>query len=175
MKELSIYRPRVAVLMVGYQWTRSVEHRERIDGYEGGFVPKTEWVFLPPMLPEIFALGPRMTYQGLSGAMKRWHDPEANLREFHLRLEHTVRLLHDAGVALVLASHPALELDERIRERVRLEAERSGAVYVDVAALFRDKSQYAFNDAIHPNREGQRRMAELLAEPLESILCSGRN
>jgi len=174
VEELISYRPRAVVLMVGYQWMRSVEHRERIDDYEGGFVPKKEWVLLPPMVPELFDLGPRMTYEGLSGAMKRWQDEGANLREFRFRLERTVRVLKDAGVTVVLASHPALELDERIREIVRSEAERSGLAHVDVAALFESKSEYAFGDKIHPNREGHRRVAALLAEALEPILCDGR-
>ncbi len=169
--ELLNYRPKVAVLMVGYQWTRSVEHEERLAaGRPLPFSPAIEWVFVPPFLPELVHLGPRANLRGLRGVTKRWADEERNLELFRVSLEDTVRALSDAGVQPLLVGSPALDLDPRVRTLVEKEAARSGTRYVDASGLFSSKAQYAFSDGIHPDRDGHRRVAELLAGPVTEML-----
>jgi lysophospholipase L1-like esterase len=169
--ELLAYRPTVAVLMVGYQWTRSVEHGERLADWRPiPFSPAVEWVFVPPFLPELIHLGPRANLRGLTGATKRWNDEEKNLDLFRVALEDTLRALSDAGVQPLVAGFPALGLDPQVRALVEQEAARSGSRYVDASVLFSSKDQYAFADAIHPDRDGHRRVAELLADPLLEML-----
>ncbi|MGH9389372.1 MAG: hypothetical protein ACRD1Z_07130, partial [Vicinamibacteria bacterium] len=88
--------------------------------------------------------------------------------------EDTVRGLAEAGTQPFLVGDPALGLDPRVRALVEGEAVRSGARYVDVSALFSSKEQYAFSDGIHPDRDGHRRVAELLAGPLSEMLSDGK-
>ncbi len=171
--ELLAYRPAVAVVMVGYQWTRSVEHEERLStGRPLPFSPAIEWVFLPPFVPELIHLGPRANLRGLTGVTKRWNDEEKNLETFRAALEDTLRALSDAGVQPLVVGFPALDLDPRIRAMVEQEAARGGTRYVDASVLFSSKEQYAFSDGIHPDRDGHRRVAELLAGPLLEMLSS---
>ena len=64
----------------------------------------------------------------------------------------------------------ALGLDPRVRALVEQEAARSGSRYTDASVLFSSKDEYAFADGIHPDRDGHRRVAELLAGPLTEML-----
>jgi lysophospholipase L1-like esterase len=169
--ELLAYQPEVAVLMVGYQWTRSVEHAERLADWRPlPFSPAVEWVFLPPFLPELIHLGPRANLRGLTGTTKRWNDEEKNLGSFRAALEDTLRALSDAGVEPLVVGFPALGLDPRVRALVEQEAARSGSRYIDASVLFSSKDEYAFADGIHPDRDGHRQVAELLAGPLIEML-----
>lgn len=169
--DLLQYEPELAILMVGYQWTRAVEHRERLDATRWlDWSPRTEWVFLPPFVPEMLHFGPRMTYRGLTGRMERWQDAEANREQFRVALEKTSLELQKAGVPVLFAGHTALKLDEEIDTLIRREAARSGSRYVDARALFSMGGEYAFADEIHPNRAGHEKIADLLVEPVSQLL-----
>jgi phospholipase/lecithinase/hemolysin len=148
-----------------------VEHSERL-ATPGSppFSPEIEWVFVPPFVPELIHLGPRANLRGLTGTTKRWNDEEKNLDTFRAALEDTLRALSEAGVKPLVVGFPALGLDPRIRAMVEREAARGKTRYVDASVLFSSKEQYAFSDGIHPDRDGHRRVAELLAGPLSEML-----
>ena len=163
------WKPDVIVVMVGVQYLRSVEHRRRIEAFERPLLDlRTEWVFLPPFVADMIQVGPYDHFRTLIFGPEDNGDRDANLAVFRDALERFSVRAAASGSRIVFLEYPALTLDPEVRSTLQDAASRHGFEWLPLADVV-PKDEYAFNDKIHPTKDGHRRIAEAIVRQLDAV------
>jgi hypothetical protein len=161
------WKPDVVLVMVGLQFARSVEHRRRIEAFKRPLLDlRVEWVFLPPFVADLIQVGPYDHFRSMLFGQENNGDRAANLAVFRDALERFSARAAASGRRVVFLEYPALVLDPEVRSMLADAARRHGFGWLPLAYLVPNEDEYAFNDKIHPMKEGHRRIAEAIVRHL---------
>jgi hypothetical protein len=161
------WKPDVVLVMVGMQFMRSVEHRRRIEAFKRPLLDlRVEWVFLPPFVADLIQVGPYDHFRSLLFGEEDNGDHAANLAVFRDALERFSARAAASGRRVVFLEYPAVELDSEVRSTLQDAARRNGFEWLPLADVLPNGDEYAFNDKIHPTKEGHRRIAEAIVRHL---------